>query len=114
MASSSSAAPGRGSSAALPPLIHGRARLLILSTLMSRPGGRTFTELRSALELTDGTLSVHLSKLEAGGLVEIRKEFVGRKPQTLARMTRTGRRQFRAYVADLRRLVPGLEESTES
>jgi DNA-binding transcriptional ArsR family regulator len=100
--------PPRGASAPLPPLIHGRARLLILTQLMATPGGRTFTEIRDAVGLTDGTLSVHLGKLEAGGMVEIRKEFEGKKPRTLARMTASGRRRFEAYVAELRELVPGL------
>jgi len=74
------------------------------------PGGRTFTELKATVGLTDGTLSVHLGKLEAGGLVEIRKEFVGKKPRTLVRMTRGGRRRFQDYVDELKQLVPGLEE----
>lgn len=94
----------------LPALIHGRARLLLLSCLMGFPGGRTFTELKHAVGLTDGTLSVHLGKLEEGGMVEIRKEFVGKKPRTLVRMTRGGKRRFQAYVEELRQLVPGLED----
>lgn len=113
MAGTSSSTPGRGGNGPLPPLIHGRGRLLLLSYLMTFPGGRSFTELKRAVGLTDGTLSVHLSKLEAGGLVSIRKEFVGRKPQTLVRMTRSGRAQFKAYVDDLRRLIPGLDPSHE-
>lgn len=114
MAGSSRSASGRGAASApgadgpLSPLIHGRVRLLILSRLMTRPGGLTFTQLKQQLDLTDGTLSVHLGKLATGGLVEIRKDFVGNKPQTLARMSAQGRRQFRIYVEDLRRLVPGL------
>ncbi len=108
MANSSSSVPPHGASSLLPSLIHGRARLLILAQLMIHPGGRTFTELRGAVSLTDGTLSVHLSKLEAGGMVEIRKEFEGKKPRTLVRMTAAGRDRFAAYVAELRVLIPGL------
>lgn len=108
MASTSAASGGTGARQPLPSLIHGRARLLLLSQLMSYPGGRTFSELKAAIGLTDGTLSVHLSKLEAGGMVEIRKEFVGKKPRTLALMTAAGRRRFEDYVDDLRRVVPGL------
>ena len=109
MAKSSSSVPPHGASAPLPSLIHGRARLLILAQLMTYPGGRTFTELRAATSLTDGTLSVHLGKLEAGGMVEIRKDFEGKKPRTLVRMTADGRRRFNAYVGELRALLPGLE-----
>lgn len=111
MASTPAASGGTGGRQPLPSLIHGRARLLLLSQLMSFPGGRTFSELKAAVGLTDGTLSVHLSKLEAGGLVEIRKEFVGKKPRTLARMTSAGRRQFEQYVQELRQLVPGLTDA---
>jgi DNA-binding MarR family transcriptional regulator len=109
VANSSSSGSGRGAAAPLPPLIHGRARLLVLARLMTRPGGYAFTELRDAVGLTDGTLSVHLGKLEQGGMVSIRKDFVGKKPRTLVRMTPDGRARFEAYVAELRELLPGLE-----
>lgn len=92
----------------LSPLIHSRARLLILSFLMPRSAGASFTEIKTEVGLTDGTLSVHLSELEKGGLVEITKRFVGKRPQTVAAMTDHGRRQFAAYVEELKRLVPGL------
>jgi len=106
--SPSGAGSGRGAHAPLPPLIHGRARLLILCALMNHPRGLSFTELRDEVGLTDGTLSVHLGKLEAGELVEIRKEFADRKPRTHVRMTRGGRARFGDYVEQLRALVPGL------
>jgi DNA-binding transcriptional ArsR family regulator len=80
----------------------------VLAQLAAHPGGRTFTQLRDAVGLTDGTLSVHLGKLEAGGMVEIRKEFEGKKPRTLVRMTATGRGRFAAYVVELKDLIPGL------
>lgn len=110
MADAGSAAAGGGAQAPLSPLIHGRVRLLILCRLHERRGGATFTELKRALDLTDGTLSVHLGKLADGGLVEISKEFLGKKPQTLARLTPAGRRRFRQYVQELRALVPGLAD----
>lgn len=101
-----SAAAGGGSP--LSPLIHGRVRLLVLAQLV-RHGAAAFTDLRRRLDLTDGTLSVHLAKLEEGGLVEISKEFVGKRPRTLIRLTRSGRTAFGRYVEELREIVPGLE-----
>lgn len=92
----------------LPSLIHGRVRLLILSHLM-RAGPASFTELRSLLKLTDGTLSVHLSRLEEGGVVRVRKRFVNKRPRTDVSLTAAGRRGFAAYVDELRQIVPGLE-----
>ncbi len=96
----------------LSPLIHGRVRLLVLSFLLRRKQPSSFTDLRDGLKLTDGTLSVHLTKLEEGGLVEQEKRFVGKRPQTLVKVTAQGRRMFRQYVAELRSLVPGLETDT--
>ncbi len=93
----------------LTPLIHGRARLLILSFLLRGKGAIPFTELRQALHFTDGALSVHLSKLAEGQLITLEKKFVGKRPLTLVKPTAEGRRQFRRYVADLRDIVPGLD-----
>jgi len=93
--------------APLPSLIHGKARLLILAHLL-RQGPTPFTELRAAVGMTDGTLSVHLARLEAGGVITIEKRFVGKRPQTVAAVTAEGRRRFAAYVEELKRIVPGL------
>ncbi|MHB8080268.1 MAG: transcriptional regulator [Candidatus Krumholzibacteriia bacterium] len=104
------------SSAALPPadaplpeLLHSRGRLLILCQL-ARSGALPFTELRALLGMTDGTLSVHLARLEEGGVVALEKGFVGKRPRTVVRLTGDGARRFGAYVQDLRRLVPGLAD----
>lgn len=103
--------PGDRGRAPLSPLIHGRVRLLILSFLLRARKAHRFTELRNSLGLTDGTLSVHLTKLEQGGLISIEKTFEGKKPLTLIRVTVEGRRLFKQYVADLRGIVPGLDQA---
>ena len=100
--------PGDRGRAPLSPLIHGRVRLLILSFLLRTGRAQAFTALRNGLSLTDGTLSVHLSKLEVGGLVSIEKTFEGKKPLTLVRVTPLGKKIFKQYVADLKAIVPGL------
>jgi DNA-binding MarR family transcriptional regulator len=99
-----------GSGGPLAPIIHGRARLLILSALVRQPRPCPFTTLRDQLGFSDGSLSVNLAKLEEAGYVRLTREFVGKKPQTLARITPDGREAFGRYVAELRRIVPGLEE----
>jgi DNA-binding MarR family transcriptional regulator len=108
--SGSTGSPGDRGRAPLSPLIHGRVRLLILSFLLRANKPHAFTALRNGLQLTDGTLSVHLSKLEEGGLVSIEKTFEGKKPLTLVRVTPKGRKLFKQYVADLKGIVPGLDE----
>lgn len=98
-----------GGPAQLSPLIHGQARLLVLSHLLRYPRTHSFTDLRDALGLTDGSLSVNLAKLEAGGLVKITRAFVGRRPRTTVRISARGKREFQRYVADLKGIVPGLD-----
>ena len=61
------------------PLLLSQARLGIVSVLMTRPEA-TFSDLKSLLGMTQGNLGVHLRKLEEAGYVEVRKEFVDRKP----------------------------------
>ena len=100
------AAPER---APLSPLVHGRVSLMLLSRLVAVPAAHTFTDLRAALRVTDGVLSVNLTKLESAGLVRVEKTFEGRRPRTLVRVTDQGIAQYRQYVADLRAIVTGLE-----
>lgn len=85
-------------------VIHGRMRLGIVAYLASAEVA-DFNELRNMLNATQGNLSVHLRKLEDAGYVEIEKRFVGRKPQTLARLTDTGRKAFADYIAAIAKLV---------
>jgi len=101
--------PGGGAKAPLSPLIHGRARLLILSFLLRTPRSHSFTRLRDELGFSDGSLSVNLAKLESGGLVQLSRSFVDKKPQTLVKVTAKGKRQFQRYVAELRTILPGLD-----
>jgi DNA-binding transcriptional ArsR family regulator len=78
---------------ALPELdrtIHEPARLAIM-TVLSACASADFLFLERATGLTRGNLSSHLSKLEDGGLVEIEKRFVEKRPNTLVRLTKTGR-----------------------
>jgi DNA-binding transcriptional ArsR family regulator len=88
----------------LDPLLHERGRLAIVSALAAAPR-LTFTELRDALEMTDGNLSVHLQKLEEKGYVAIDKQFVGRRPQTSCQLTRPGRQAFQRYLDHLEAIV---------
>jgi DNA-binding transcriptional ArsR family regulator len=76
--------------ASLNRLIHQPARLAIL-TALSACEEADFLFLLNLTGLTKGNLSSHLSKLEQGGLVEIRKQFEGKQPVTYIRLTPEGR-----------------------
>ena len=86
-------------------LIHERARLSVLSSLIAHPTGLRFADLKQLCALTDGNLSRHLQVLQAAGLVEISKELEQRRPQTICRITSKGRRRFLDYVAVLEQVV---------
>ncbi len=88
----------------LDPMLHERGRLAIVSVLAA-VDSLTFTELRDALEMSDGNLSVHLQKLEDRNYVSIDKHFVGRRPQTTCRLTRAGRHAFTRYLDHLQAIV---------
>ncbi|HEY7090644.1 MAG TPA: transcriptional regulator [Tepidisphaeraceae bacterium] len=82
-------------------LIHERARLSILTSLAAHADGLVFNDLKTLCALTDGNLSRQLQMLSDAGLVEIEKGTHNRRPQTRARLTPTGRKQFSEYLAVL-------------
>jgi DNA-binding transcriptional ArsR family regulator len=84
-------------------LIHDPSRLAILSALLACAEA-DFQYLLAVTGLSKGNLSSHLSKLEAGGLVEIRKGFAGKVPWTRARLTPGGRQRVEAHWRNLERL----------
>src|SRR5947199_8977198 len=80
--------------------IHGPARLAIL-TALSACERADFLFLQRITGLTKGNLSSHLSKLEEAGLVEIEKRFVGKKTQTLVRLSDPGRGAVEGYWKEM-------------
>ena len=88
----------------LNPVIHGKLRLALLSLLMGVEEAE-FTWLREKTGSTEGNLGAQLMKLEEAGYVAVEKKFVLRKPQTLYRVTETGRVAMGEYVAALKELL---------
>src|SRR5262249_8225879 len=76
-------------------VIHEKARLGILTSLLVHPNGLLFGDLKRLCALTDGNLSRHLQALQEAGFVEVWKGFKERRPQTLCRITDAGRARFR-------------------
>ncbi|MBL7185705.1 MAG: transcriptional regulator [Phycisphaerae bacterium] len=90
-------------------VIHEPARLLILAYL-SVVESADFLFLISQTALTRGNLSSHLSKLEAAGYIEIKKEFVEKIPRTLMCLTEEGRRAFLEYRQNMKQVLDSLSE----
>jgi DNA-binding MarR family transcriptional regulator len=89
----------------LDPIVHAPVRLAIVSALVPVEEIE-FTTLRDQIGITDGNLATHIGKLEKAGYVEVRKRFVGRKPQTLYHLTDRGRAAFDSYLEALAALLP--------
>jgi DNA-binding MarR family transcriptional regulator len=96
---------GRFAYEGLSRVIHERARLSVLTSLMTHPQGLTFSDLKQLCSLTDGNLSRHLRVLEKGKLVEILKGHERNRPQTLCRITPSGRRRYLEYLSTLEQVV---------
>ena len=86
-------------------VIHERARLSVLTSLISNPRGLAFNDLKQLCALTDGNLSRHLRVLEKSKLVEIVKGHDHNRPQTLCRITSSGRKRYLEYLGTLEQVV---------
>ena len=94
---------------ALDRVIHERVRLAIVSALAVTPS-LAFSDLKHALRITDGNLSVHARRLEEAGYVECRKSFVGRVPRTEYKLTSAGRRALERYLDHMEALIRATRE----
>ena len=87
-------------------IIHEPARLKIMANLY-------FVESMDALFLLRqtgfswGNLATHTKKLEAAGYIEVKKEFIKRKPHTIYILTKKGRNAFEAYTTKMQHLFEG-------
>jgi YD repeat-containing protein len=86
-------------------VIHERARLGVLTSLMAHPKGLPFGDLKQLCGLTDGNLSQHLQVLEGAKLLEINKRYKHNRLQTICRITPQGRKRYLDYVAVLEQVV---------
>jgi DNA-binding MarR family transcriptional regulator len=105
MKSKSSTTEGRFAYEGLDRVIHERARLSVLTSLITTPKGVVFNDLKQLCALTDGNLSRHLSVLEAEKMVEIIRGHDRNRPQTICRITASGRKRYLEYLATLEQVV---------
>lgn len=90
-------------------LIHEPARLQLVASLYVVDAA-DFVFLLSQTGLTGGNVSSHMSKLEDAGYVDVEKSFVGKRPQTVFRLTEKGREAFRAYRQSMKGLLDPLPD----
>ena len=81
-----------------------RIRLGIMSVLMVNEWVE-FKEMKETLDITDGNLASHIAGLEKNEYIEVKKEFVGKKPKTSYRATKAGRKAFNQHLNSLEKLI---------
>jgi DNA-binding MarR family transcriptional regulator len=109
--------PGRFAYEGLNRVIHEKARLSIITSLATHPGGLIFNDLKELCALTDGNLSRHLQILSEAGLIQIWKGFKDNRPQTMCHLTEEGRQRFVEYITVLENIVTdalGAAKGTET
>jgi len=90
--------------------VHGPIRLGIMTVLQVN-GALDFTTLRKRLDTVDGSLNLHLGKLETRGYVTSKKAFVGLRPKTTYKITPVGRKALHDYLESMKLLIAHLEAS---
>jgi len=85
-------------------VIHEKGRMAIMSMLAASPE-LSFTELRDALNMTDGNLTTHIRTLQEAGYVSVTKSFQNNRPHTTCALTATGKKAFGNYINLLEAIV---------
>jgi DNA-binding MarR family transcriptional regulator len=105
---------GRFAYEGLDRVIHERARLSILTSLITNPKGLAFNDLKQLCALTDGNLSRHLRVLEKDNMVEIVKGQERNRPLTVCRITASGRKRYLEYLSTLEQVVRDAEKGSKA
>jgi DNA-binding PadR family transcriptional regulator len=88
---------GRAALERVDKLLDHRPRLAIC-VVLAQVDAMSFSRLKSVLAETDGNLGAQLRKLEDGGYVRVRKEFVQRRPVSWYEITNEGRTALRDHL----------------
>ena len=105
---------GRFAYQGLDRVIHEKARLSVLTSLVAHPKGLVFGDLKQMCGLTDGNLSRHLQVLQEAGLVAIEKGYDHNRPQTVIRISPDGRQRYLDYLEVLEQVVRDAASAAKS
>jgi DNA-binding MarR family transcriptional regulator len=81
-----------------------RVRLGIMSILLVNDSV-DFNTLKEMLQVTDGNIASHITALEKFNYIEIRKQFIGKKPNTSYAVTSSGKKAFADHLDALEKLI---------
>jgi DNA-binding HxlR family transcriptional regulator len=81
-----------------------RVRLGIMSILTVNDRV-DFNTLKELLQVTDGNIASHLTALEKFKYIDVKKQFIGKKPNTSYAATRMGKKAFSDHLDALEKLI---------
>ena len=81
-----------------------RVRLGLMS-ILSVNEWISYKEVKNLFDLTDGNLASHVQALEKINFLEIKKQFIGKKPLTTYRITTIGKNAFKDHISGLEKLI---------
>ncbi len=81
-----------------------RIRLGIMSVLVVNESS-DFNTLKEKLNITDGNLASHILALEKLQYLKVKKQFIGKKPNTTYLITASGRNAFAGHLDALEKLI---------
>jgi DNA-binding MarR family transcriptional regulator len=86
-----------------------RVRLGVMSILMVNDWVE-FSTLKEMLDITDGNLASHITALEKAEYIQVKKQFLGKKPNTTYAATVSGRKAFNEHLDALEKLLKSTDE----
>jgi predicted transcriptional regulator len=104
---------GRFSYDGLQRAFHERARLGIMTSLISEPEGLAFADLKELCALSDGNLNRHLEVLKEARFVKIEKSGAGRGSRSVCNVTTLGHTKFLEYLSELERVIQDATGATK-
>ena len=81
-----------------------RVRLGIMSILVVTDSV-DFNTLKEQLNISDGNIASHITALEKLNYLEVKKQFIGKKPNTSYKVTQQGIKAFKNHLDILEKLV---------
>ena len=81
-----------------------RVRLGIMSILVVNDYV-DFNTLKEQLNISDGNIASHITALEKLQYIEVKKQFIGKRPNTSYKATATGIKAFKNHLDTLEKLI---------
>ena len=92
--------------------VHGPIRLGVLTALQMH-GALDFTTLKKRLKAADGAMGMHLRNLDESGYIACTKAFIGRRPKSIYRINRAGRRALAKYLDAMQQIINAVDLSRD-